>query len=117
MNDTLLGTNDSLNHPVDSEHAGRERNTAALSRSMQRRLRWRLRRRAMRTMPDTDLDLDCGLTVHAIVERYPTTRDVFNRFGLDTCCGGAVSVEEAARREGVDARTVCEALREVVETV
>jgi iron-sulfur cluster repair protein YtfE (RIC family) len=32
---------------------------------------------------------------------------VFNRFGLDTCCGAMLSVEEAARQEGVDREALC----------
>lgn len=115
MNDILLGTRDSLIHSVGSEGAGRDRNTAALSRSMQRRLRWRLRRRAGKTMAGTELELDCKLTVHEIVHRYPATREVFTRFGMDTCCGSSVSVEESAHREGVDPATVCEALRTVLQ--
>lgn len=51
-------------------------------------------------------------TVNDIIARYPATIAVFNAFGVDTCCGGAVSVEEAARRDGVDRSLLIEALRE-----
>ena len=106
---------DTLIHTVERERAGRAGDTAALSRAMHRRLRWRLRRRAGRTMASTELELDCTLTVHEIVHRYPATREVFTRFGMDTCCGSSASVEESAHREGVDPATVCEALRMVVQ--
>lgn len=102
-------------HTVERERAGRAGDTAALSRAMQRRLRWWLRRRAGRTMASTELELDCKLTVHEIVNRYPATREVFTRFGMDTCCGSSVSVEESAHREGADPAEVCEALRTAVQ--
>lgn len=102
-------------HTVERERAGRAGDTAALSRAMHRRLRWRLHRRAGTTMASTELELDCKLTVHEIVNRYPATREVFTRFGMDTCCGSSVSVEESAHREGADPAEVCEALRTAVQ--
>lgn len=54
--------------------------------------------------------LDCSHRVNDIVARHPTTRDVFHRFGLDTCCGGSLSVADAARAHGVDADTLCSEL-------
>jgi regulator of cell morphogenesis and NO signaling len=54
-------------------------------------------------------------TIGDIIARYPDTTPVFNRFGLDTCCGAGVSVPEAARRHGLDADAVLAALRDVLE--
>jgi regulator of cell morphogenesis and NO signaling len=51
------------------------------------------------------------MTVNAVVARYPATIPVFNRFGLDTCCGGGVSIESAAHRDGVAVDPVISALR------
>jgi regulator of cell morphogenesis and NO signaling len=62
-------------------------------------------------MPTTTLDLDCGATVNETIARWPATLAVFKRFGIDTCCGGAVSVEEAARRNNADAQALCDSLR------
>jgi iron-sulfur cluster repair protein YtfE (RIC family) len=59
--------------------------------------------------------LDPTLTINEIVARYPATIPVFNRFGMDTCCGGGVSVYDAARRDGIDVEAVLVALREVVD--
>jgi regulator of cell morphogenesis and NO signaling len=59
--------------------------------------------------------VDPTLTINEIVARYPATIPVFNRFGMDTCCGGGVSVYDAARRDGIDVEAVLAALREAVE--
>jgi iron-sulfur cluster repair protein YtfE (RIC family) len=56
-------------------------------------------------------ELDCTLTVRHVIERYPATRAVFDRFGLDACCGGGASVEQAARLHDVDSAALCTALR------
>lgn len=62
-------------------------------------------------MPTTQPELDCTSTVHDLIRRHPATRAVFQRFGVDTCCGSVVSVEEAARRDGLDATVLCAELR------
>lgn len=64
-------------------------------------------------MADT-LQLDPALTINEIVAAHPETIPVFNRFGMDTCCGGGVSVEEAAKRDGVDVSDVVAALNDVL---
>jgi iron-sulfur cluster repair protein YtfE (RIC family) len=66
-------------------------------------------------MPTTQSDLDCTATVHDLIQSHPTTRAVFHRFGVDTCCGSLVSVEQAARRDGLDATVLCAALRAAVQ--
>lgn len=61
------------------------------------------------------IQLDPAQTINEIAARYPETIAVFNRFGMDTCCGGGVSVEEAARRDGLDVAQILSALREATE--
>jgi regulator of cell morphogenesis and NO signaling len=50
-------------------------------------------------------------TVNDVIARFPATVAVFNAFGIDACCGGAVPVEEAARRDGADLTRLLDALR------
>ncbi len=59
--------------------------------------------------------LDPAQTINEIVARHPETIAVFNRFGMDTCCGGGASVEEAACRDGLDVGQILSALREATE--
>lgn len=44
--------------------------------------------------------------VGEIAGRYPATIAVFERFGVDYCCGGKRSVRDAAERAGVEPRTL-----------
>ena len=62
-------------------------------------------------MSATQVELECTATVHDLMHRYPATRAVFERHGVDTCCGSRVSVEEAARRDGLDAAQLCAELQ------
>ncbi len=58
-------------------------------------------------MTTMEIELDCQWTVGQVLERYPATATVFNRYGMDLCCGSSVSVREAAHRDGVEAETLC----------
>jgi regulator of cell morphogenesis and NO signaling len=60
--------------------------------------------------------LDRSMTVNEIIARHPKTMPVFNELGVDTCCGGGASIEEAACRDGLDADSVLAALQKAVET-
>jgi iron-sulfur cluster repair protein YtfE (RIC family) len=62
-------------------------------------------------MSATQVQLECTATVHDLMHRYPAPRAVFERHGVDTCCGSRVSVEEAARRDGLDPVQLCAELR------
>ncbi|MEO7086537.1 MAG: DUF542 domain-containing protein [Gemmatimonadaceae bacterium] len=59
--------------------------------------------------------LDTTLTINEIVARFGETIPVFNHFGMDTCCGGGVTVLEAARRDGIEVEAVLAALHEAIE--
>jgi iron-sulfur cluster repair protein YtfE (RIC family) len=54
-------------------------------------------------------------TVNEAIRRFPATVDVFNRFGIHSCCGGYAPIAEAAERDGADGDALLAALREVVE--
>ncbi|HEX9106614.1 MAG TPA: DUF542 domain-containing protein, partial [Longimicrobiales bacterium] len=51
----------------------------------------------------TLVELPSDLTVNDIIRLWPATVSVFNAWGIDACCGGAVPVREAAARDGADA--------------
>ena len=40
-------------------------------------------------------------TVNDVLRHFPDAAAVLNRFGIDTCCGGTLPLDEAAREAGV----------------
>ena len=61
----------------------------------------------------TDLAIDPAVTVRETMARLPQTKDVFSRFGVDTCCGSGIPIVDAAHRDGADLEGLLAALREV----
>ena len=70
-------------------------------------------------MPTTNLHtpitIDAQDALNAIVARYPQTLPVLQRFGLDTCCGGALPLQAAAQHHGLDLAELMSALRAELE--
>ena len=58
--------------------------------------------------------IEIGTTVNDVLRMYPETVSVFNAFGIDACCGGAASLHEAARRDGVSLAELVAALESVI---
>lgn len=59
---------------------------------------------------DTEVKLDCAQTVTETIARYPATSAVFTSYGIDTCCGGGISVEQAARDAALNPVQLCKEL-------
>jgi regulator of cell morphogenesis and NO signaling len=56
------------------------------------------------------------MTVNEIIRRFPATVEIFNRFGIDACCGGAAPVDAAAVRDGADpAALIADLMRAIRE--
>ena len=65
----------------------------------------------MELMMPLDSAIDSTRTVRETMALYPATKAVFISFGVDTCCGSAVPIADAARRDGADAYALLDALR------
>lgn len=52
------------------------------------------------------------MIINDVIKKYPTTIKVFNEHKVDSCCGGGVSIETTATRDGVDVDTLVKALNE-----
>ena len=54
--------------------------------------------------------LDASLSVNDAIRHFPATLPVLNRFGIDTCCGGAEPLAQAAESCGVPVTALMSAL-------
>jgi regulator of cell morphogenesis and NO signaling len=61
-------------------------------------------------MKTDETGIDPTLTVNDVIARDPETLGIFKTFGIDACCGGAKTVEEVARRHGIDLDALLAAL-------
>ncbi len=52
--------------------------------------------------------------VNETLRQFPATTGVFNEFGIDACCGGAVPISEAAIRDGADPDELLSALNRAI---
>lgn len=50
------------------------------------------------------------MVVNDCIKLFPKTIGVFTQFHIDSCCGGAVSIEDAARRDGAPLNELMAAL-------
>ena len=55
------------------------------------------------------------MTINNIIKEYPQSIAVFNKFRIDSCCGGGQSVEKTATADGVDIEDLLQALNEAVK--
>ena len=62
-------------------------------------------------------ELSASLSVNALIEWYPSVLPVLNAFGIDTCCGGADSLEVAARAAHVRLDDLMAGLSAAVEHI
>ena len=46
--------------------------------------------------------IDAGWSINELLRRRPESVAVLNGHGIDTCCGGARSLADAAREDGLD---------------
>jgi len=67
-------------------------------------------------MPESSelLTIDTTVTVNDVLVQHPEAVSVFNEFGIDACCGGDASLEEAAQRHGANVQALIAALNALV---
>ncbi|MFQ6111443.1 MAG: DUF542 domain-containing protein [Nitrospinota bacterium] len=55
------------------------------------------------------------MVINDVIKSYPETIEVFNRFRVDSCCGGGESIERTATRDGVNVEELLKALNQKVK--
>lgn len=70
-------------------------------------------------MKDTEIAavITADQTVNEVVRTHPVTVAVFNRFGIDSCCGGSSPIQDAAVRDGADPDELLAALNQALTDV
>ena len=56
----------------------------------------------MNTPRKTLAEINADMTINEIITMYPETVSIFNRHGIDSCCGGALPLAEVARKHRLD---------------
>lgn len=55
-------------------------------------------------------EIKASMTINEVLKRFPPTVGVFNRCNMDACCGGARTLEQASREDGVELEALLAAL-------
>ncbi len=61
-----------------------------------------------------EMRLDMRSKVNDVIKLHPASIPVFNVLGVDACCGGAASLEDAARVAGADPEVLMDALERAI---
>jgi regulator of cell morphogenesis and NO signaling len=59
--------------------------------------------------------IDPNETLNALIARAPAALAVLQRYGLDTCCGGSLTLAVAAEHHSLDLEELVAALRAALE--
>lgn len=66
-------------------------------------------------MKTEELLVPATLTVNEAIWKFPLTVAVFHAHGIDACCGGGLTIAEAARRHSIDLPALLEELSRSAE--
>jgi regulator of cell morphogenesis and NO signaling len=67
------------------------------------------------TVEAMDRPIDDRDTLNEIVARHPAALAVLKRYGLDTCCGGALPLRVAAEHHGLELDQITAALHDEMD--
>ena len=61
------------------------------------------------------MEITKDMIINEVIKKYPQTISVFNRFGVDACCGGGQSIERTATADGINVSALLITLNEVTQ--
>jgi regulator of cell morphogenesis and NO signaling len=53
-----------------------------------------------------DLIIDASWTVNDVIEKFPDSIAILNSLGVDSCCGGHLTLSEAAAESMIEVETL-----------
>lgn len=56
------------------------------------------------------------MTVNQVLQQYPVTLPVFNRYRVDACCGGGATLAVAAAAAGVSVEKLVSAVQAAIQS-
>ncbi|HEY3058119.1 MAG TPA: DUF542 domain-containing protein [Chloroflexota bacterium] len=65
-------------------------------------------------MSNLDKQAVVATPIGMLLADHPALAEVLDRYGLDTCCGGHLTVPEAAAEHGLDTTAVLDAITEAL---
>ena len=63
-------------------------------------------------MDAKDIKITAEMTLNEVIRKYPSTMGVFNRFNVDSCCGGARTIKAMAAEDKIDVEAFIASLKE-----
>ena len=55
------------------------------------------------------------MVINDVIRKHPQTIKVFNKYKVDSCCGGGAPIETTAKRDGIDVDALVKALNAAVQ--
>lgn len=62
------------------------------------------------------VEISKEMSVNQIIKLYPKSIGVFNKFNIDSCCGGSEPLEKAAKNAGVDINDLINSIIEAINS-
>jgi len=62
-----------------------------------------------------EIVITADMTLNDVIRKYPGTIGVFNRYNVDSCCGGARSIRATAAEDKVDVEEFINSLKEAAK--
>jgi len=59
--------------------------------------------------------VDSSWSINTLLEHYPETKSVLDTYHIDTCCGGALPIQEVSVRHKIDLAVLVDALEQSVK--
>lgn len=63
----------------------------------------------------SEIKISKEMSINQIIKLYPKSIGVFNKFNIDSCCGGSETLEKAVKNAGVDLQTVISEIKKAIE--